>query len=240
VEYAILAIAAILFGLVSGFAGFAGSAASGAVLLHFFEPQLAVPLMMLCSIGSQTLSLAALRRFIVWSEVTPLLFGGALGVPLALGVLLLSDAQSFRIGFGVFIAVYALYMLLCRASQRVVDGMAPSKEVALGFTGGFIGGLTAMPGAIPAIWCDLRGLPKERQRTIVQPFTLLMQVWAVAVLFAGYGPVDERLLSYTIFSLPIVLTGTLIGFAMFGRIDQARFRLVLLLLLLISGCSMLR
>jgi hypothetical protein len=49
-EYWALGAAAFVGGIVSGFAGFAFSAAAGAILLHFMEPKLAIPLMMFCSI----------------------------------------------------------------------------------------------------------------------------------------------------------------------------------------------
>src|SRR4029453_3926971 len=35
--------------------------------------------------------------------------------------------------------------------------------------------LTAMPSAVPTLWCDLRGLSKDQQRGIVQPFMVAMQ-----------------------------------------------------------------
>ena len=39
-----------------------------------------------------------------------------------------------------------------------------------------------MPGAIPTIWCDMRGMPKSDQRGLVQPFIAIMQVLALALL----------------------------------------------------------
>lgn len=35
-----------------------------------------------------------------------------------------------------------------------------------------------MPGAIPTIWCDMRGMPKSDQRGLVQPFIAIMQLFA--------------------------------------------------------------
>ena len=70
-EYLALGIAVFLGGIVCGFAGFAFSAVAGAILLHFLEPLLAIPLMMLCSIASQMTSLAVLRKSIVWREIVP-------------------------------------------------------------------------------------------------------------------------------------------------------------------------
>ena len=55
-------------GIVAGFAGFAFSAVAGAILLHFFQPSLAIPLMMLCSISAQLGSLVYLRKTLPWSQ----------------------------------------------------------------------------------------------------------------------------------------------------------------------------
>ena len=44
-----------------------------------------------------------------------------------------------------------------------------------GVAGGVVGGLTAMPGALPTNWCDLRGVAKEVQRGEVQPFIAAMR-----------------------------------------------------------------
>src|SRR5262249_4714042 len=45
-----LTTAIFLGGVVSGFSGFAFSAVAGVILLHLFEPLVAIPLMMCCSI----------------------------------------------------------------------------------------------------------------------------------------------------------------------------------------------
>ena len=43
-----------------------------------------------------------------------------------------------------------------------------------------------MPGALPTIWCSLKGLTKIQQRGIVQPFILFMQI-ATLVYFSKLG-----------------------------------------------------
>jgi hypothetical protein len=49
----------------------------------------------------------------------------------------------------------------------------------VGFAGGLMGGLTAMPGALPNIWRDVRGLSTVERRGPVQPFVMVMQVPAL-------------------------------------------------------------
>jgi uncharacterized protein len=238
-EYLALVVAVFLGGMVSGFSGFAFSAVAGAILLHFLPPLLAIPLMMCCSVGSQITSLAMLRQLINWREITPFLIGGCLGVPIALYLLTLVDGHTFRVAFGAFLVSYALYMLVRPASASFA-GIGGSTVInsAVGFTGGLVGGLTAMPGAMLVIWCDLRGVLKERQRGLVQPYILGMQVFAIALLLSRDGAINSDLLKYLLLALPALAAGTFAGVALFGTIDDKKFRYSVLCLLLLSGCMM--
>jgi uncharacterized membrane protein YfcA len=224
-EYVALGIAVFLGGIVSGFAGFAFSAVAGAILLYFLPPLLAIPLMMCCSVASQMTSLAMLRRLINWHEITPFLIGGAMGVPIALYLLTRIDGQTFRVAFGIFLVLYALYMLARPGSATIADAHSGAAiHSAVGFVGGLLGGLTAMPGGSLVIWCDLRGISKEQQRGLVQPYILAMQVFAIVLLLCRSDAIDDDLLKYLLLALPALAAGTFIGVALFGKIDDKKFR----------------
>ena len=230
-----LTIAIFLGGVVSGFSGFAFSAVAGVILLHLFEPLLAIPLMMCCSIASQISSLAAIRQHIQWRGSLPLLIGGAGGIPIALYLLTLVDAHVFRISIGIFLACYAVYMLIKPACGIVRQAASPVVHSMVGFAGALVGGLTAMPGTLPIIWCDLRGVSKEHQRGEVQPFILTMQAFAVILLICRPGTLPRDLLPVLSLAIPAVVAGTLVGILLWGKIDDAKFRYSVLSLLLISG-----
>ena len=174
--YLILSAGVFAGAVVSGLVGFAFSAVAGAILLHVLPPVEAVPLMMVCSLVPQAVSLVALRGTVKWRGNPVLIAGGALGILPALYLLHHIDARSFRIGFGLFLAAYATYMLFRPAIALMREAPGRLHDAAVGFGGGLIGGLTAMPGALPAISCDLRGMPKNQQRGQVQPFIIVMQV----------------------------------------------------------------
>jgi uncharacterized membrane protein YfcA len=231
-------VAVFLGGIVSGYAGFAFSAVAGAILLHFLAPMLAVPLMMSCTIVSQLTTLAALRRFIDWRETVPMIVGGAAGLPIGLGLLVLAQPAVYRIAFGVCLVGYALYMLIKRPSWSFASIAGPRLHSAVGFAGGLVGGFTAMPGALPVIWCELRGVSRERQRGVVQPFILGMQVLAMVVLAGSSSVAGEELWRYTLLALPALAAGVFIGFLLFARLDQQRFRVIVLWLLVMSGLLM--
>jgi uncharacterized membrane protein YfcA len=234
----ILAVAVFLGGVVSGFAGFAFSAVAGAILLHFFDPLLAIPLMMTCSVISQTVTLFALRTSFSLRGATPFLLAGVLGLPPAIYLLTFLNPHAFRVFFGLLLAAYAAYSLT-RTARTVLTTDARLSRCAVGFLGGFVGGLTAMPGATVAIWCELRGLPKNDQRALVQPFILVMQILGLGLLFWRKGEVPQDFMTAVLAALPALAAGTFLGTSLFGRSSDKAFRTGVLVLLFTSGCGML-
>src|SRR6266545_1288072 len=233
----LLSVAVFAGAFVSSLAGFAFSAVAGAILLRIFQPMEAVPLMMACSIGVQAANLWALRRSIQWEGSLLLIVGGALGIPVAIHLLQNADTHVLRVAFGIIVALYAGYMLF-RPTLARGGGTASRRLTALiGFGGGLIGGLTAMPGAIPTIWCDMRGMPKSDQRGLVQPFIAIMQVLALALLL-GRQSLSSRLVIDLAISLPALFAGSVLGIVAFRNINEVGFRRTILVLLLLSGASL--
>lgn len=235
-HFALVAAAMFIGAVISGLAGFAFSAAAGAILVHVLAPKDAVPLLMACSIAVQVASLLWLRQIMRWRDSLRFIGGGMLGVAPALYLLTHVDAASFRIGFGLFLAMYSGYMLLRPRLVAPATTKAHTYDAAVGFAGGIIGGLTAMPSAAPILWCDLRGLPKERQRGLVQPFVAATQV-ASMILLGGSGNLPPRLLGDLAVTLPAVAAGTALGLYLFGKVDELTFRRVVPVTLLVSGIS---
>jgi len=229
----LLSIAVFCGAFVSGLAGFAFSAVAGAVLLHVLPPLEAVPLMMACSVAVQATNLWALRKNIRWRQSLILVVGGLLGVPIAVWLLQVADAQIFREGFGLAVACYAAYMLLRRGSSYQLQ-MNVSRNALIGFSGGFVGGLTAMPGAIPTIWCDIHGVPKAEQRGMVQPFIAAMQIFALALMLVQKD-ISSKVLFDFIASVPALLAGSVLGIFAFRCVNEALFRRIILCVLLVSG-----
>jgi hypothetical protein len=220
--------------VVSGLMGFAFSAVAGAILLHLLPPTEAVPLMMACSIITQSVSLYALRRSLQWRGSAGLIAGGVIGLLPSLYLLYHVDAKIVRVGFGAFLVAYAAWMLLRPRTACLQDAAGRLRDAAVGFGGGLIGGLTAMPGAVPTIWCDLRGLPKDQQRGLVQPYIAAMQVLALALMVSRNTLPTQALLNVTL-TLPALAAGAILGVVLFRRVSDAWFRTVVLGVLAVAG-----
>jgi uncharacterized membrane protein YfcA len=166
--------------LSSSIAGFAFSAICGAMLFHLLDdPVQVVQIMMICSIAGQALMVWSLRRDIDWRGLRPFVAGAAIGLPVGVYCLLHSRPVLYVHIIGALLVLYAAFMifrrpLVVRRQHALFDGMA-------GFLGGITGGAAAFPGAFVTIWCGFKGLSKERQRGIYQPFILIVQLAALAV-----------------------------------------------------------
>jgi uncharacterized membrane protein YfcA len=231
-SFFLLSVAVFLGAFVSGFAGFAFSAVAGGILLHMLAPTEAVPLMMACSVGVQATNLWALRGEIQWKQSLVLVLGGMLGVPIAVWLLQTTDARAFREVFGTLVALYAAYMLF--RPSLVLQLMNRSRNALVGFGGGLIGGLTAMPGALPTIWCDMHGVPKSQQRGLVQPFIAAMQIFALALMLLHHD-LPSSVIDNLLLSIPALVAGSALGILAFRNVGEQLFRHIILVVLLVSG-----
>jgi uncharacterized protein len=219
--------------LVNTFAGFAFSPVAAIVLIGVLPPSTLIPLLMICSILVQLAGLVRCGPGTLVGRSDAMLLGGAFGVSIAVMLLPLVAVGVFQVGFGLFLAAYALLMLR-RPAPRLPKPRVMGHEAAVGFAGGVIGGLTAMPGAAPVLYCDLQGIPKSQQRAIVQPFIVVMQVLGLlALAFAGRLSGDVGWL--VVLALPALALGAIIGYGLNRRVSDTGFRRAVLVLLLVTG-----
>ncbi len=169
-----------LAGFVSGLAGFAFSGAA-AVILLVLPPQEAVPLLICLSIANQTVSVSLLWRHMRilpgadGAEVAlPYLLGGLLGAPVGLELLYRLPASTMSNLFGGLLILFALVMLALPVLPRIAATGSVS-AILTGWLGGVVGGFSAFPGAIPAVFLALRRTSKTETRGALQPYLLGMQ-----------------------------------------------------------------
>jgi uncharacterized membrane protein YfcA len=222
--------------VVSGLAGFAFSAVAGTLLLRLIEPAETVSLLLVCSLGAQLVSMANLRGSINWREVLPLVAAGLAGIPIGTYVLQVLPAATFAVAFGIFLVGYGAFMLVRPVLPIRCESRMPT--LLSGFAGGVTGGAIAFPGALPTIWCCMQGLPKDRQRGLIQPFILIMQVATIAY-FSGVGILSVETLLVSLVCAPVVLAGTWLGLRLYRSFSDAEFRQLVLVVLLICGAMLL-
>jgi uncharacterized membrane protein YfcA len=141
-----------------------------------------------------------------------------------------------RSGVGLLLVIYGAYGL---AQPRLgpVAGSVPA-DAGIGFMNGMLAGLTGLPGFIITIWCQLRGWTKDVQRAVFQPVMLAAIVMNVISL-GMVGAITADTMRLYLLGLPAMAAGLWLGFKLYGRLDDAAFRKVILVLLLIAGLGLI-
>jgi len=231
----IFLLASFLGGLTSGLAGFAMGLVVSGVYLHFLTPLQTATLIVGYGFVSQGYGVWSLRHAVRWRSAAPFIMGGLLGAPAGTMLLTYIDPANMRIGVGVLLIVYSIYSLLRPAIKLTHESV--STEVGVGFLNGLLAGMTGLVGIVVVIWCQLRNWSKDVQRAIFQP-VLLATILTSTVSLSVAGAVTPDTVKLYLLGLPAMLAGTWAGLKLYGRLDDAVFRKIILLLLLVSGASL--
>jgi uncharacterized membrane protein YfcA len=219
-------------GIVTGLAGFAMGLVVSGVWLHILTPVQTAALIVGYGLLVQSYSIWKLRHALNWRAVAPFIAGGAVGVPLGAMLLTYIDRDYLRIGVGVLLILYSSYFL-ARPTVHTMRASVPA-DVGVGILNGLLGGLTGLAGPVITIWCQLRGWPKDVQRTIFQP-VILAAFAMTAISLAVAGTITLELVKIYLLGLPVLGVGLWVGLKLYGHLDDAAFRKVILVLLLLSG-----
>ena len=236
-ELPLFLLATFAGALVAGLSGFAFGLVVSAIWLYILTPLQTATLIIAFGLIVQGYSVWKLRGALDWRKLWPFVAGAALGVPVGVGILTWANPAHVRMGVGAFLVLYSLYALLRPAIPAVKAGGAAA-DAGIGFLNGVLGGITGLAGILVIIWCGLRGWPKDVQRTVFQP--VAVAIFAMSALWIGArGAITPEVIKLFLIGLPALFAGTWLGLKLFGRLDEATFRKIVLALLLASGALLI-
>ena len=233
---AVFLVGTFLGGLTSGLAGFAMGLVVSGIWLHVITPLQTATLIVGFGLVTQGYAIWKLRGALDWRAVAPFILGGAFGVPVGTMLLTYVDPATVRNVVGGLLIAYSAYGLARPRFKPI--GTGTGRDLAIGGLNGLLGGITGLTGIIATIWCQLIGLPKDKQRTIFQPVNLATIVMS-AVSLSLAGAMTPQVGKLYLLGLPTLLAGLWCGFKLYGKLDDAGFRRVILLLLLVAGTALL-
>jgi uncharacterized membrane protein YfcA len=228
-------LATFLGGMTTGIAGFAMGLVVSGIWLHILTPIQTAALIVGYALLAQSYSIWKLRQALDWRKVAPFIIGGAVGVPIGTALLTYINPAHMRTSVGAVLVLYSIYSLAKPAFKPVQAGVPA--DLGIGFFNGLLGGLTGLGGIVVTIWVQLRGWPKDVQRIVFQPVILAAQAMtAISLAFAGAYTADT--IKLYLYGLPALTAGMWIGLKLYGKLDDAAFRKIILVLLLVAGLSL--
>jgi uncharacterized membrane protein YfcA len=236
IDMAVFLLGTFAASLVAGLSGFAFGLVAAAVWLYILPPLQSATLIIVFGLLVQGYAVWKLRHSLDWKKLAPLVLGAAFGVPIGVFVVSHANPHYVRAGVGAILVLFSLYAAL-RPTQKYTGGGAVA-DASAGFLNGILGGATGFAGIIATIWCQLRGWPKDQQRTIFQPVGVATFAMSAAWL-GGRGAVSRDVIWLIAYGLPVLFLGTWVGMKLYGHLNEAQFRKVVLALLFVSGIVLL-
>jgi uncharacterized protein len=235
-DLALFFVATLLGAGVAGVAGFAFGLIASAIWLHIIPPAQSAPLIAAFAILIQGATLWKLRHAVQFSRLVPFIAGGAIGIPLGAAALHWTSPSQMRAFIGAALIAFSVYSLVRPTLPAVKGGKIADSIV--GLLSGAFSGSTGLAGIPVIVWASLRRWSKDDQRAVFQP--VVVAVFVMTLLwFGGTGIVTPETLRLFWIGLPAVFIGTWLGLKLYGRLDEATFRLVVLVLLFASGLTLL-
>ena len=235
-DYAIFVCAVTLAFAVRGGAGFGG----GVVLAPLLA--LVAPLAVVVPVSSALNMISGVSqgirdwRKVAWPDllrIAPFSFAGVL-----LGIWLLTriDARPLSKAFGVFIVLYALYMLRSKGvmpaiARRWLYPLGAFLSLLAGTVGSLFGGAA---GPLYVMYLSALKLNRDCFRATITMIMLTMGT-ARVIGFLATGLYTQKVLTLLAIGVPLVLIGGWIGARVVARLDQDRFGRLVGMVLLVCG-----
>jgi uncharacterized membrane protein YfcA len=233
VELPIFLLATFAGAVVAGLSGFAFGLVAASIWLYILSPLQSATLIIAFGLIVQGYSVWKLRHALDWKKLWPFIAGAAIGVPVGVTVLTWADPAYVRAGVGALLVLYSLYAWFRPALKPLTAGGAAA-DAGIDFLNGVLGGMTGLAGILVTIWSGLHGWPKDRQRAVFQP--VAVAIFLMSGLWLGAkGAIAPDTIKLFAIGLPVLIAGTWLGLKLYGRLNEASFRKVVLVLLFISG-----
>jgi len=236
-DIAIVVAGALVAGFVNGLTGTGYALMALGFWLQAMPPATAAPLVALCSIAGHLQGLPSIWSGVRWPRLWPFLGAGLLGVPIGTALLEHVRPQPLKLGVGILLIAYSGWMGLVRRPP-VVAGGGRVADAAVGLVGGVMGGMASLSGPAPTIWVQLRGWNKNEQRGVNQPFNMSV-LGSALVAAAVAGLLDRIFWTWAAVTVPVSLLAARLGLLLYGRANDAVFRQLVLVLLGLSGLTLI-
>src|SRR3979490_904205 len=236
-DLTIFLVATFAGALIAGLSGFAFGLVAASIWLYILTPLQTATLIIAFGLIVQGYSVWKLRHALEWAKLWPFMLGAAIGVPVGIAILGWANPSQVRASIGVFLVLYSLYGVFRPKMGSVTRGGGVA-DAGVGFLNGVLGGITGLAGVLVTIWCGLRGWPKDVQRKVFQPVAgppfLMSALW-----IGAKGAITADTLKLFLTGLHALFAGTWLGLKLFGRLNEAAFRKLVLALLLASGVALI-
>ncbi len=214
----------------------AGMVAVGLLALVMPELRDVIVILLLVNLPAEAYVVASSWRHITWRGVLLVMAGVAAGIPLGSWLLSTGDLGVLLTLLGVMMVVVGGVFLLTpdRPPRPVPAWTAPP----VGLVSGVLTGLFGTGGPPLIFYYQLRGSDKAAFRGNLMAIFLLMTAFRLPS-YAAFGLITAPRVWSSLALVPAAMLGALVGDRIHLRIDEATFRRLVSVALIVIGATLL-
>lgn len=220
---------------VFGLAGFGVGLVAMAFLPFIMSPATAIVLMTVYAMIFAIVLFVPLRRDCTPRAIVGLVVGSLLGTPAGVWILAVASASVLNRLIGLMLVIVVALEFANRLPRRL-----PGRGWGLGagVLAGLIGGAVGLPGPPTVIYATTQGWSPRTFKANLQAFFIVNQSVTVASYWVA-GLLTAEVLRLTASYFVPATIGIVVGMAFFDRVDAARFRRIVFVLLFAAGALLL-
>lgn len=222
-----------LAGITHGLVGFGFSLVSVPLLVIFLSPKIVIPIILTLTIFTPIPIFLEAWRFLNIKRFIPLIISGIIGMPFGTYLLIGLDTYKLKIIIGVVAVIFALSFLI-GFKKRLEHQIEKHAFIPIGFISGVLNGSISFSGPPVVLFFSNQEIRKQAFRVNLVAYFFILNI-ATFILYFVTGLIDRRILTYTFFLFPVMLTGVFIGVLFVHRVKEYIFRKIVLIIIMITG-----
>jgi uncharacterized membrane protein YfcA len=234
----ILVVGLAFAGFAKGTTGMGLPLVATPILAGIFGPKAAVLIVTIPIFAANSLLLVqGWRRFDILRGIAPIVVTSAIGTMIGVNLLALLDQRMFAILISIMVVIF-----LARGDRLIGDDPGATRARVLGPLVGFVGGVLQGTTSIasPLIGSFFHARKLDRHDYVV----VLAAIFELnaAIQLVGYsllGLYTPEIIAIGLLGLVPTLLALLVGIYFRGRMDQGRFRQLIVVLLVLSVANLL-
>lgn len=223
----------LLAGIVRGFSGFAFAILVVISLSFVLPPTTIVPAVLLLEVVAGLHLLPSIWNRIHWKSIIIIVLASVVFTPLGVYLLTSVPARPMTLGLAVMTFVAAAVLATGYQLKRMPTAL---ETAATGASAGLLNGAFGIGGPPIIIFFLGSPLALEAGRASIVASFLAMDIAGLITLFA-FDLYTRESLMLTVLGLPALVIGVYVGSRLVGKLDQARARQGVLVILM--GLSLL-
>jgi uncharacterized membrane protein YfcA len=227
--------AVLLAAFTQSLTGFGSALVTMAFLPAALGIRTAQPLVALLAGTLETILFLRYRDAINVAAVWRLLVGAFIAIPLGIVGARVIDERIVLTMLGIVLVIYPLYALFTPTLPRVKEGKL---TFGVGFIAGLLGGAYNTSGPPVIVYAHSRGWSPQEFKANLQAFFLLIDTMTITS-HAVSGNITPFVWQNFLLILPAIFIGLVAGLALDRLLNPARFRNIVLVMLIVLGLRMI-